>query len=69
MNVQKLDYQLLNGKFGIYIRFSEVNYSIPRDLKINKENITDDIVWKIIKIKNLKNEVNNILEELKNEVK
>jgi len=60
-----LEYSLKSGRYGLYLIINGSNYAIPKNVNLTGENISEDVIKKIVRIKELKNELNNLTDELK----
>jgi hypothetical protein len=60
-----LEYSLKSGRYGLYLIINGSNYAIPKNVNLTNENISEDVIKKIVRMKELKNELNNLTDELK----
>ena len=60
-----LEYSLKSGRYGLYLIINGSNYAIPKNVNLTSENICEDVIKKIIRIKELKQELNSLIDELK----
>ena len=52
-----LEYSLKSGRYGLYLVINSSNYAIPKNVNLTNENINEDVIKKIIKMKELKQEL------------
>ena len=60
-----LEYSLKSGRYGLYLIINGSNYAIPKNVNLTSENVSEDVIKKIVRIKELKSELKNLTDELK----
>ena len=60
-----LEYSLKSGRYGLYLIINGSNYAIPKNVNVTNENINEDVIKKVVRMKELKSELNNLTDDLK----
>ena len=45
-----LEYSLKSGRYGLYLIINGSNYAIPKNVNLTSENISEDVIKKIVRI-------------------